>query len=403
MSTDTPSEIGDWVRTLREEQSIEASTLSGLVGFGRDRLADVESGEDLPTFEELDRLSTALGADLVGFDPDLHDSPKSRPQITTILKSQTDSIPTKYLRPIVETAELAHDVVQLEQWREKPSRFQQIRERFRDIHPPEEAPDWQEGKQFAERVREKIALAGKPIESMYGLCEEMGIAVIETSLQIQLSAMALADEYYGPTIILNLNERNERLLPRRFTLAHEVCHIIFDRYSMSELRRFDRVVGVFEEQAKDSQERRADAFAIHLLCPEEPFEEAWRESRDMEGADAWRVRHLMEQFGVSFTATKSHLANLGIIDKARMRKITPPDIETPRHFRKAERKQATTRGAAFHVLEPERQGQLAEQAILAFDEGVIGRSKAIEALGIDGPTFDDHIEDWIDRVTGSRP
>ncbi|MFB6350464.1 MAG: ImmA/IrrE family metallo-endopeptidase [Bradymonadaceae bacterium] len=238
---------------------------------------------------------------------------------------------------------------------------------------------------------------------MYRLCERVGIAVIETSLQIRLSAMALADEYYGPTIIVNLNERNERLLPRRFTLAHEICHIIFDRYPMNELRRFDRVVGVFEEQTKDSQERRADAFAIHLLCPEEPFKKAWDDSRDMEGGDAWRVRHLMEQFGTSFTATKSHLANLGIIDKARMRKITPPDIETPRRFRQAEREQTAARGEVFHVLEPERQGRLAEQAILAFDEGVIGRSKALEVLGIDGPTFDYHIEDWVDRITGTHP
>ena len=402
MSTDTASDIGDWVRTLRKKQDIGASTLSGLVGFGRDRLAEIESGEEVPTFEELDRLSTALGADLVGFDPEIHDSPESRRQITTLLKSQTDSIPTKYLRPIAKTAELAHDIVELEQWREKPSRFEHIRERFRDIHPPEDAPDWQEGKQFAERVREEMGLGGDPIESMYGLCERMGIPVIETSLPIQLSAMALADEYYGPTIIVNLNERNERLLPRRFTLAHEICHIVFDRYSMNELRRFDRVVGVFEEQSKDSQERRADAFAIHLLCPEEPFKQAWEDSRDMEGGDAWRVRHLMEQFGASFTATKSHLANLGIIDKARMPKITPPDIETPRRFRKAERTQATARGEAFQVLDPERQGRLAEQAILAFDEGVIGRSKALEVLGIDGPTFDEHIEDWLGRITASH-
>lgn len=399
MSTDEPSEIGDWIKTLREKAGIEGSTLSGLVGFGRDRLTEIESGEDFPTFDELERLSTALGADLVGFDPDLHESPEPRPQITTLLKSQTDSIPTKYLRLIADTAELARDIVELEEWRGEPSRFEQIRRRFRDIHPPSEVPEWEKGKRFAQRVREEMGLGDEPIESMYGLCDRMGIAVIETSLRVQLSAMALADEYYGPTIVVNLNEQNERLLPRRFTLAHEICHIVFDRYSMNELRRFDRVVGVFEEQNKPPREQRADAFAIHLLCPETPFKQAWEKSQDMEGGDTWRVRDLMEHFGTSFTATKSHLANLDIIDKDRMRRITPSDTETPRRFRKAERKQATARGEAFKHLDPERQGRLAEQAILAYDEGVIGRSKALEVLGIDGPTFDEHIEDWTGHVT----
>lgn len=102
-----------------------------------------------------------------------------------------------------------------------------------------------------------------------------------------------------------MNGRNQNELVRRFTLAHEACHVLFDRHDLALLSRFDAYDDLFAyaDGTGDPVEICANAFAIHLLAPEALFVQAWR-------GDA---RALMTEIGVSFEAVRHHLANYGLL------------------------------------------------------------------------------------------
>jgi hypothetical protein len=96
---------------------------------------------------------------------------------------------------------------------------------------------------------------------------------------------------------------------RRFTLAHEIGHhVLGDEYSAD----WDFGTGI------ERRERLIDAFAIHLLLPREAAIHRWRElggSSDKRGA----LVVLSAEFGVSWSAACSQMANLNLLD--------PPEIQ----------------------------------------------------------------------------
>ncbi len=81
-------------------------------------------------------------------------------------------------------------------------------------------------------------------------------------------AACVGSPQFAPLIAVNLACDDARgPSGRRITLAHELCHLLFDR---SRLRSFAR----FEGGAADSDrlmEMRANAFAVELLAPIKSF------------------------------------------------------------------------------------------------------------------------------------
>ena len=55
-------EVGKRIRQVRQERGISLENLSSLTGFGVDRLARIENGEDLPQLGTVMKLSKALDA-----------------------------------------------------------------------------------------------------------------------------------------------------------------------------------------------------------------------------------------------------------------------------------------------------------------------------------------------------
>jgi Zn-dependent peptidase ImmA (M78 family) len=161
------------------------------------------------------------------------------------------------------------------------------------------------GRDLAALVRERLGLTG-PINSMLDLVERrLGVLVIWQKLPSDFAGYAFCDEIHGPAIVLNVNGRNQNELVRRFMLAHEACHVLFERNDLAQPSRFDAYEDLFAyaDNARDPAEICANAFAIHLLAPEVLFTRAWRGD----------VRALTTEFGVSFEAARHHLANYGLL------------------------------------------------------------------------------------------
>lgn len=108
-------------------------------------------------------------------------------------------------------------------------------------------------------------------------------------------------------MVLNVNGRNQNELVRRFTLAHEACHVLFDRHDLAALSRLDAHddLYAYSDDTRGPHEVGATAFAIHLLAPKHLSEEVWTRVRgDIPGA--------MLAFGISFEAARAHLANYSL-------------------------------------------------------------------------------------------
>lgn len=138
----------------------------------------------------------------------------------------------------------------------------------------------------------------------------LGIEIQENAFTDRaIRAISIAGMGFSPCIVLNSAYHwNRQQEVRRFSLAHELCHILADR---DRARRV--VVGTGAWAPRDI-ERRANAFAANFLMPPRLIEHhlANLESpiSQIEG-----VNELADRLRVSDSAALDHLFNLGFIGR----------------------------------------------------------------------------------------
>lgn len=117
--------------------------------------------------------------------------------------------------------------------------------------------------------------------------------------------VAFAGQGLRPTILVNTDHPMNQGLGRRFTVAHELCHILFDRHRARPLAHSST------PWASPSVEQRANAFAAMLLMPPS---RARRPAATSSTSLSRGVSVLAKKLRVSRVALLRHLANLGEID-----------------------------------------------------------------------------------------
>ena len=175
--------------------------------------------------------------------------------------------------------------------------------------PPARAPHL-EGYRFAEQILDELALPGnEACIDVRAIAEDLGVAIVEKSLDTDtIRGVALAGENIGPAILVNRSSYyNTDEEGRRFTIAHELCHILFDRTHA-------RHVGITSGPwAPQGVEKRANAFAAMLLMPRALVLRALPDIRRPVVRDA--VRDAAQALRVNETALVEHLSNLDLIDE----------------------------------------------------------------------------------------
>ena len=182
-----------------------------------------------------------------------------------------------------------------------------LSELSRDIPAWAASSPWHDGYALARDVLDEID--PEPDASMTHLdrmLEMLGVRVRKVNLgERGPRGVALAGDDLRPTILINLDDvRNSSRGGRRFTLAHELCHILFDRSSARALAHSST------PWASPSVEQRANAFAAMLLMPPSrtdlPLEMALEELKQA-------VNRLADKLKVGRVALKRHLANINQI------------------------------------------------------------------------------------------
>jgi Zn-dependent peptidase ImmA (M78 family) len=158
---------------------------------------------------------------------------------------------------------------------------------------------WESGYELARRVRDRLSLQIDDWIEIDNILKNLEIDHRELRLtDIAVRGACIGNPRYRPTVILNTACRDASgVSGRRITLAHELCHLLFDR---SRMRGLARVEG----GAADSErmfEMRANAFAVEFLVPREVL-------FDANGED--EIARLAENRGISYHALSAHAENV---------------------------------------------------------------------------------------------
>jgi Zn-dependent peptidase ImmA (M78 family) len=124
---------------------------------------------------------------------------------------------------------------------------------------------WESGYQLARFVRERLGLSPSAYVDMEDVVRRMCIEIQDAACgDAAILGVCVGTPGYSPLVVLNSSCPDVTgVSGRRVTLAHELCHLLFDRAALRSLARF-------EGGGADSDrmiEMRANAFAVELLVP----------------------------------------------------------------------------------------------------------------------------------------
>ena len=225
-----------------------------------------------------------------------------------------------------------------------------------------------EAEKVAKRVRECWSLGEGPIRSMVGLVEEKGVRVLSLDLgEGRLDGfMATARRRDGEEVsVIVVNDRKRDGERRRFTVAHELHHLLLG-----------------EGEDRES-ERAAHRFAGVLLMPESALRErlgtrrtsvTWEELITLKGL-----------FGVSLQALTFRCRELGIFG-------VPLARQLQREF--ARRGWSRPPYDEPGVSKPELPGRFRTLCLRALSEGHVSAGRAAELLGT---SVEDLYGQWVDQ------
>src|SRR5262249_7312640 len=126
--------------------------------------------------------------------------------------------------------------------------------------------------------------------------------------------LSLNKKFAGATIAngkdrgIAINElgMNANVWVRRMTLAHELCHLLWDPDEKLDRLKVDDYEDIDPAKDKiDPVEIRANSFAVDFLAPREAVRSIYSSLGDAKKA----IGEVVHKYGISVTAAKYHVRN----------------------------------------------------------------------------------------------
>lgn len=176
--------------------------------------------------------------------------------------------------------------------------------------PVDSFAPWDQGYALGQDVLDRLSVARdipEPVD-LDELRRQLGVSLREIELEdASIRAVSIGGDTYRPTVVLNSRHRtNQYPSGRRFSIAHEVCHLLFDRGCVRE------VALPSGPWAPRDIERRANAFAAMFLMPPGRVT-AMANMIPHSPTSPEFVEAVAARLQTSFSATVEHLHNLGLL------------------------------------------------------------------------------------------
>lgn len=358
------------LKDLREHLvRLRLATVASQSGLAPERIAEIEGGEE-PSIYELEALAATYGLDV----DTLWDAPFQLAQgdgveLLTSLDEFRELGDLGRAR-ILRAAAAARDLVTVQRrLGVEPGALPEL-----PAPDPRDTP-YRQGQSLAQALRISLGLGIGPILSVRDLVAERfpAVAVLYADLSREGAAgLSFADHLRGPAAVLNTRGKNEHPAVRRFSLAHELCHLLVDWNRADPL---SSISGFFSDAALE-REQRANGFAIRLLCPETVVHDLSR-YRDEDAA-----RELLDNYGLHYGAVRLCLrkeANIHLPPQPPREIAAFAEPDEALHQREA------PRGLIDFPLDAvpfERRGVVAEAVVRAWAAGVLSRDAVARYLAV---------------------
>jgi len=199
--------------------------------------------------------------------------------------------------------------VLIEQYRPVESEDSRLEILSEDVPLDNSLPAWEVGYELAESLHDKLQLDGEFVD-VQALVRELNIAVLSRTLEDRtVRGCSIVGPRHKATIVTNDTWSYAGSgTATRFTLAHELCHLLYDR---SHGQRLAIASGPW---APRGIERRANAFAAMFLMPSVLVRQAIADSPDPI-SDLSGVVAVAQRIKVSRRAVIEHLYNLTLMSE----------------------------------------------------------------------------------------
>lgn len=176
---------------------------------------------------------------------------------------------------------------------------------------------YEEGYELAEYAREDLNISNANSSvNVKSQLRKLGVDVEEIELDTDsIRGVAIAGANFSPAILVNTSSSfNKTAQGRKFTMAHEFCHILFDR---TRARKLSHVSGAWTTARV---EKRANAFAAMFLASRTAVK------RSFSDTSVEAVKKQAEMLDLGYTALVEHLFNLGLIGEAERDRLRAPAV-----------------------------------------------------------------------------
>lgn len=249
----TQLELGKRLRVAREACHLTQDEVARHLGVSRATIAQMELGNRAVTSLELDRLAYIYARDMRQF---VADDPAEDDSLVALFRLHPEvSGQEEVFAALRDCLALGRETTNLEGLLEIDRDTAALA--AYPLRPPR--TKWeaiQQGERIAAEERRRLSLGSVPLPDVAGLLEAQGVRTAQVLLPEDLSGLTLAESDVGVLVVANLSHH---FLRRRFSYAHEYCHVMLDREQKGAISRVS--------DRDNFQEVRANSFAACFLMP----------------------------------------------------------------------------------------------------------------------------------------
>jgi Zn-dependent peptidase ImmA (M78 family)/DNA-binding XRE family transcriptional regulator len=298
------------------------------LGVSRSTIAQIEAGKRAVSSLELDRLAYLYGRDIREF---LADEFREEDALVALFRRHPEvSEEEELIDALRKCLALGREITNLERLLGVDRDLTALPAYL--LPPPR--TKWeaiQQGERIAADERRRLGLGSTPLPNAAELLETRGVRTAQLRLPEDVSGLTLVEPDVGVLVVVNNRVPGHSYVRRRFSCAHECCHVLLDRDQKGTISRASDREGLLEV--------RANAFAAAFLMPKVGVEEFVQglakgrasrlradvfdedeslraESRPVPGSQAIQMHDvvlLAHHFGVSRISALYRLKNLRLV------------------------------------------------------------------------------------------
>ena len=249
-------ELGQRLRRAREDSAMTQEDVARDLKLSRSTVAQIELGNRLVSGIELSRLAFLFGRELDSLVSD--DAPADEDALVALFRHHPELATQEDVREALRRCvALGQELTGLERLLDIDRGVPTVA-----TYPlPQPRTKWdaiQQGERVAHEERGRLGLGLASLPDIVELLERQEVRTAQVALPEDISGLTLIAPTVGFLIVAN---REHHVLRRRFSYAHEYCHVLVDSSQQGLISR--------SQDRGNLCEVRANAFAASFLMPTE--------------------------------------------------------------------------------------------------------------------------------------